>query len=73
MITLEEWHDHLKNEKDLYTYSGGTIIPYIAITAIYDSTHKMFRTGDGIWFRDIFKTEKECAEGVIEQLKEQYL
>ena len=73
MITIEDWVDFKKGKISLFYWDGEFVNNFKGDVVRYDTTHDVWISTNGVWFRDIYKTEKECAEAVIKQLKERYL
>ena len=74
MITIQDWETACKTGTKLYFWDGDDVIPIATSAYIqYDTTQNMWFVHNQVWFRDIYKSKKDCAEDMMTQFKERYL
>jgi len=73
MITIKEWEEAYKDKTPLYHWDGGKIAQITADlwVRMYFPLDE-FQTSNGVWFKDIYKDDRECAEAFIESVRDMY-
>jgi len=73
MITIQDWEKAYHAKEKLYYWDGDkvTVCNPELFVRMFHPLHE-FMTSNNVWFKDIYKSEKECAEAFIKSIQDMY-